>query len=90
MVVTSIPFSVLRDAMKESRRPRWDIPVGAERGEGNSAFHVSDGMGLNIDHIAVKIRGGPPDESRLYSIACDTRAFTYVQRSPVKLDASSN
>eukprot|EP00928_Gymnodinium_smaydae_P090834 TRINITY_DN7454_c2_g2_i2.p1 TRINITY_DN7454_c2_g2~~TRINITY_DN7454_c2_g2_i2.p1 ORF type:complete len:718 (-),score=99.36 TRINITY_DN7454_c2_g2_i2:76-2229(-) len=80
VVSTQMPFEVLRDAIRESRRPWWDIPEGGERLEGNSAFQVDDGIALNAHHVAETIGGRPPDHSRLYSVACDVR---YLKKNPV-------
>eukprot|EP00928_Gymnodinium_smaydae_P081701 TRINITY_DN65176_c0_g1_i1.p1 TRINITY_DN65176_c0_g1~~TRINITY_DN65176_c0_g1_i1.p1 ORF type:complete len:703 (-),score=62.21 TRINITY_DN65176_c0_g1_i1:196-2028(-) len=85
MVVTQMPFHVLRDAIRESRRPWWDISSGEERKEANSAFHVDFGMELDAEHFATQIANGPPDPDgeRLYAVACDCR---YLKKNPVLSD----
>jgi len=80
IVVTRMPFDVLRDAIRESRRPWWDIPPDASPGEGNSAFQVDDGIDVDVNHVALTIGKRTPDPSELYSVACDVR---YLKKNPV-------
>eukprot|EP00929_Paragymnodinium_shiwhaense_P121152 TRINITY_DN9329_c0_g1_i1.p1 TRINITY_DN9329_c0_g1~~TRINITY_DN9329_c0_g1_i1.p1 ORF type:complete len:616 (-),score=148.50 TRINITY_DN9329_c0_g1_i1:259-2106(-) len=80
MVVTKMPFEILRDAIKESRRPWWDLKEGEERQEGNSAFHADEDCKIGENHMLFQICGGEPEEGRLYHVACDTR---YLKKNPV-------
>lgn len=68
IVVVQMPFQVLRDAVRWSRRPWWE---SKEPQEAKSALQVDNGMKLD-DHYPVTICNGPPSEEVLYNVACDT------------------
>mmetsp|Transcript_137572 Transcript_137572/g.439598 ORF Transcript_137572/g.439598 Transcript_137572/m.439598 type:complete len:664 (+) Transcript_137572:40-2031(+) len=72
VVVVSMPFSVLRDGVKRSRKPWWDVEAGAAPKECASALQVDEGMIIR-DHAPMTIRGEEPDDDdELYAVACDT------------------
>jgi 2',3'-cyclic-nucleotide 2'-phosphodiesterase (5'-nucleotidase family) len=74
MLVVPMPFSVLRDGVRISRKPWWDIPSGGQPGEGTSALQVDHNITV-VDHTPTLIDGGEPDEDQLYHIACDGRVL---------------
>jgi len=75
IVVTRMPFEVLRDAVQHSRRPWWDVPAGGRPGECASALQVDDAISTDAGHAALTIGGGAPETQKLYAIACDTRVL---------------
>lgn len=80
IVVTQMPFEVFRNAVKESRRPWWDLAPGEERKEGNSAFQVDHGTDIDENHVIQTIGGREPDFDMLYSVGCDVR---YLKKNKV-------
>jgi len=83
MVVVPMPFAVLRDAVRLSRRPWWDIGEDEQPREATSALQVDYGMRVGPDHMPVTICDGPPELDRLYAIGCDTRV---LRRNQVLVD----
>lgn len=74
LVVVSMPFGVLRDAIRWSRKPWWDLAPGAAPQEATSALHLDDGMRLE-NHTLTHICHNEPEEDRLHTVACDTRVL---------------
>merc|ERR1711957_1135552 len=70
-----MPFSVLRDAIRWSRKPWWDIAPGHPAQEATGALHLDDGMRLDDNHLLTQIGFEEPDEHKLYMVACDTRVL---------------
>lgn len=85
MVVVLMPFTVLREAIRRSRRPWWDLEEGKAPKECASALQVDAGMKMGEDHAPTTIVGHMPDEDEdtLYQVACDT----YVLRKNEVLKA---
>lgn len=79
VVVTRMPFSVLRDAIIFSRKP-WQFNKekgpNEDRKEGNSALQGDDGIHIDEHHRMTTIcheePKDPEDLQQLYSVACDT------------------
>lgn len=80
VVTVMMPFAILREGVKVSRRPWWEaLEEGKQRKECASALQVDDGMDID-DHAPTTILGRRPDDpDKLYSVACDT----YVLRKNV-------
>lgn len=79
VVVTRMPFSVLRDGIIFSRKP-WQFneekAPSEDRKEGNSALQGDDGIHIDEHHRMTEIchekPTDPEDLERLYAVACDT------------------
>jgi len=80
IVVTQMPFEVLREAVHQSRQPWWDIKEGEQPKEHASALQVDEGIRVRSDHVPIAIRRAPPELGKLYSVACDTRVLA---RNPI-------
>jgi len=77
IVVTQMPFTVLQEAVRESRRPWWDLAEGQEPAEVASSLQVDNGIRTSTNHMLLTIADARPDTSsgKLYSVACDTRVL---------------
>jgi len=91
MLVVPMPFAVLRDAVRISRKPWWDIPPGGQPGEGTSALQVDEQIKIE-DHTPTMILDGEPDENELYHVACDGRVLAknpvfseYIKQFPERV-----
>merc|ERR1711957_531562 len=69
-----MPFSVIAEAVRWSRKPWWDIPEGSDPKEATSALHTDEGMRIT-DHKPSMICDDDPDEVNLYTLAVDTRVL---------------
>lgn len=71
VVVVEMPFSVLREGVRLSRKNWWDIGEGQARKEAASALQTDDGIDL-VDHAPSTIRGkANPDTDKFFRVGCD-------------------
>jgi len=92
IVVTQMPFEVLREAVHQSRQPWWDIKEGEQPRDHASALQVDEGIRVKSHHVPTAIRRFPPEPGKLYSVACDTRVLNknpifhkYCQEFPSRI-----
>lgn len=80
VVVARMPFAVLQNAVRHSRRTWADGEAsGKTEVECNSALQTDDGMEV-VEHAPTTIRGAAPEAQALYSVACDTY---FLKKNPV-------
>merc|ERR1711879_342627 len=81
MVVVNMPFKVLCEGIRHSRKPWIEAQEGKPPKECASALQVDDGMEIE-DHVPTTILNEDPerDDNKLYSVACDTYV---LRKNPV-------
>lgn len=75
MLAVKMPWEVLRDAIRWSRKPWWDIQPGEEPKEGTSALQIDSGMELGKEHVLVKVKDQFPSPGEEFVVACDSRVL---------------
>merc|ERR1719210_1841206 len=71
MIVVEMPYSVLKEGFRLSRKKWWDIPEGSERKEAASALQTDEGMQI-ADHIPVTMDGNACiNDDQLFRIGID-------------------
>jgi len=80
IVVTQMPFSVLREAIRISRKEWWDFLPGDDKKESRSALQVDYGMRIDEEHYIKAVYNLEPELDEMYYIACDS---TVLRKNPV-------
>lgn len=72
IIVVTMPFSILKKAVRLSRQKWWDVEAGQPRKEAASALQTDEGMEV-LDHVPVSIRSDRNiEDDDLFRIGCDT------------------
>eukprot|EP00930_Biecheleria_cincta_P002213 TRINITY_DN103234_c0_g1_i1.p1 TRINITY_DN103234_c0_g1~~TRINITY_DN103234_c0_g1_i1.p1 ORF type:complete len:675 (-),score=99.49 TRINITY_DN103234_c0_g1_i1:510-2336(-) len=75
MLAVKMPWEVLRDAIRWSRKPWWDIQPGEEAKEATSSLQIDHAMEVDKEHLLVKIKDESPLPGQEFVIACDSRVL---------------
>eukprot|EP00931_Biecheleriopsis_adriatica_P008071 TRINITY_DN109303_c0_g1_i1.p1 TRINITY_DN109303_c0_g1~~TRINITY_DN109303_c0_g1_i1.p1 ORF type:complete len:628 (+),score=118.47 TRINITY_DN109303_c0_g1_i1:30-1886(+) len=75
VLVVKMPWEVLRDAIKWSRKPWWDLDKYETTKEGTSALQIDNAMEVNEEHVLVKLANRQPMPGEEFTVACDSRVL---------------